>query len=225
MRDTNHTPVEGRFNLDIPMPHVHMTAPEMESMGLDPDEYFAVGDTDMQLVYFGNTAHATYDPAKQEYYMCIDRSVYTFRGMDVVKMCNMLCQHMEQETVLVPHLNRFTWTWANTVANNLDHDRFWSEVMFLFDQDGTTIDNMAGEGDDMFQFHVNDYQIFGLRHPEDDYRMIQWVDGEAVEIGHYPTLTACHKAMKMRKVEAQLRQHTIDASTLIIDAINNRVKS
>ena len=225
MRDTNHTPVEARFNLDIPMPHVHMTIPEMMSMGQAPDMYGLDEDDDLQLVYFGNTAHATYCPKSKEYYLTIDRTGWTYRGHDVVKMCNRLQEYLDGEGMLVDHLNKYTWSWANTVANNLDPDRFWAEVCFLFEKEGNVIDNLAGEGDDMFMFHVNDYQIFGLQTPEDDYRVIKWVDGDAVLVGHYPTMVDCYTAIELHDKEQKMREAALKHAATVIDMVYNSGKN
>jgi len=212
MRDTNHTPVEARFNLDIPMPHVHMTIPEMMAMGQAPDMYGLDEDDDLQLVYFGNTTHAIYNPTNGHYTLVIGNGEFLFRGCgsDAVKMCNMIQEYLDNEGVLIDHINKYTWSWANTVANNLDPDRFWAEVRFLFEKEGNVIDNLAGEGDDMYMFHVNDYQVFGLQTPEDDYRVIKWVDGDAVLVGHFTTMSAVRTGIEVREAEEKLMKATAD---------------
>lgn len=216
MRETHHTPVEGRFNLDIPMPHVHMTIPEMETMCLAPDEYGLDEGDDLQLVYFGNTTHATYHPTNGHYNLVIGNREFMFRGSDVVMMCNMIQEYLDDEGVFIDHLNRFTWTWANTVANNLDHDRFYAEAEFLFKKEGTDVGNMAGEGDEMFQFHVNEYQIFGLRTPEDDYRVMRWDDKlEPEHIGDFPTMVACRTAIQKREIQKEIAL----ATATVIDTL------
>ena len=228
MRDTNHTPVKARFNMDIAMPHVHMTQPEMVAMGLDPDDCGMTMTDDMQICYFGNTMAAFYEPSDNCYWLTLDRSVMQFKSGEEWRMCNMIQTFLESEKMLLDHMHRFTWTWANVVANNIDADRFWNEVKFLFEGDGNVIDNMAGEGDDMFQFHVNEYQVFGLRTPEDDYRVIRWVDGDAVVVGHYPTLFAVKKAIDTNKAEVRaqmaMEAHTANVIAQVQATIANRAR-